>query len=416
MTQKLRTLVIYWEDRFRKESRHQVGKVDSCKIVLEIPVTAGGLNTETWEEMAVVNPQLVLLEFCRDPKVNLKLLQELQQNFPGTPVLAAGELLESGFLIEALRLGVKEVLTKPLTTEAVQLAFARVERQLGPTLQAKEPATIFSFFSCKGGSGSTTISTNFAVSLSKLSKKKILVLDLDLELGDVTGFFGVRSGKVLIQEDGEGSVIDPAKIFRAIATHSKTGIDLLSFSDGVPGKSRSLAAEIRPLLGVLQAEYDYIVVDASSTLNDLVVSVLDFSHLIFLISKCNLPGLRNAQRVLHGFERLGYSASRIRLLVNRYQKGQDVSLKEVEKTLGFQVFWTIPNDYKSLILSIQAGDPLTQHSNSVPLAKSFYDMSAQILGIPIESHAKGGSGGLLVRAKDAASKSMPLTTLNLLKN
>src|SRR5262245_31657628 len=347
MTQKLRTLVIYWEDRFRKESRHQVGKVDSCKIVLEIPVTAGGLNTEKWDEMAVVNTQLVQLEFIRDPKANLKLLQELQQNFPGTPVLAAGELLESGFLIEALRLGVKEVLPKPLTTEAVQLAFARVERQLGPTLQAKEPATIFSFFSCKGGSGSTTISTNFAVSLSKLSKKKILVLDLDLELGDVTGFFGVRSGKVLIQEGGEGSVIDPAKIFRAIATHSKTGIDLLSFSDGVPGKSRSLAAEIRPLLGVLQAEYDYIVVDASSTLNDLVVSVLDFSHLIFLISKCNLPGLRNAQRVLHGFERLGYSASRIRLLVNRYQKGQDVSLKEVEKTPGFQVFWSIPNDYKS---------------------------------------------------------------------
>ena len=60
-----------------------------------------------------------------------------------------------------------------------------------------------------------------------------------------------------------------------------------------------------------------------------------------------------------GLNALGYSASRIRLLVNRYQKGQDVSIKEVEKTLGFQVFWSIPNDYKSLIRSIQSGDPLT---------------------------------------------------------
>ena len=55
MTQKLRTLVIYWEDRFRKESRHQVGKVDSGKIILEIPVTLGGLSNETWEEITLLS-------------------------------------------------------------------------------------------------------------------------------------------------------------------------------------------------------------------------------------------------------------------------------------------------------------------------------------------------------------------------
>ena len=146
MTQKLRTLVIYWEDRFRKESRHQVGKVESGKIILEIPVTLGGLSNETWEEIAVVNPQLVLLELSKDPRLNLTLLRELQQNFPGIPVLAAGESLDSGFLIEALRLGVKEVLSKPLTTEAVHNAFARVQRSMGEGDRVKEPATIFSFF------------------------------------------------------------------------------------------------------------------------------------------------------------------------------------------------------------------------------------------------------------------------------
>jgi len=200
MTQKLRTLVIYWEDRFRKESRHQVGKVESGKIILEIPVTLGGLSNETWEEIAVVNPQLVLLELSKDPRLNLTLLRELQQNFPGIPVLAAGESLDSAFLIEALRLGVKEVLSKPLTTEAVQHAFDRVQRQSGAAGQAKEAATIFSFFSCKGGSGSTAISTNFAVSLSKLSRKKILVLDLDVELGDVAGFFGLKSPNLWLKK------------------------------------------------------------------------------------------------------------------------------------------------------------------------------------------------------------------------
>jgi pilus assembly protein CpaE len=414
MTQKLRTLVIYWEDRFRKESRHQVGKVDSAKIILEIPVTVGALSSETWEEMAVVNPQLVLMELNKDSQSSLRILRELQQNFPGIPVLAAGESLDSGFLIEALRLGVKELLSKPLTGEAVQHAFARVQRNMGAGDQVKEPATIFSFFGCKGGSGSTTISTNFAVSLSKLSKKKILVLDLDLELGDVASFFGLKGPKFLVQEDGGASALDPGAVFRAINTHSKTGIDVLSFSDSLPQRSKAFATEIKPLLGILQDEYDYIIIDTSSSLNQIVVSVLDSSHVIFLISKCNLPALRNAQRVLHGFERLGYSSNRIRLLLNRYQKG-DVSIREVERLLGFQVFWSIPNDYKSLIRSIQSGDPLTLQTNLIPLAKSFYDLSAQVLGIPIESHPKSG-GGFLVGARNTAEKSMPLTTLKLLKS
>ncbi|MGH9426632.1 MAG: hypothetical protein ACRD2L_10080, partial [Terriglobia bacterium] len=147
MTQKLRTLVVYCEDRFRKESRHQVGKVDSAKIILEVPVTVGGLSSETWEEIAVVNPQLVLLELHKDSQHSLRVLRELQENFPGIPVLAAGELLDSVFLIEALRLGVKEVLSKPLTTDAVQKAFGRVQHQMGSPAQSKEPAAIFSFFS-----------------------------------------------------------------------------------------------------------------------------------------------------------------------------------------------------------------------------------------------------------------------------
>src|SRR5262245_13546337 len=410
MKQKFRTLVVYCEDRFRKEARHQVGKVDSAKVVLEVPMSQGGLSSETWEEIALVNPQLALVELGKEPRQNLKLLRDLQQNFPGISILVAGELLDSELLIEALRLGVKEVLSKPLTTEMVQQAFARVQLRVGQPTEVKEPATIFSFFSCKGGSGSTTIATNFAVSFSKLSKKKILVLDLDIELGDIAGFFGLKSPRFLVQEES-ASLLDPGTIFRSITTHSRTGIDVLSLSDGLPEKSRALAAEIRPLLGMLQAEYDYIIIDSSSSLNELVVSVLDASHIVFLISKCTLPEMRNTQRVLHVFDRLGYAAGRVRLVLNRYQKDRDVSLKEVEKAVGFPVFCSIPNDYKSLIRSIQSGDPLALQTGSIPLAKSFYDMSAQVLGISIESHGKSGG----VRAKETR-RSLALTTLDLLKS
>jgi pilus assembly protein CpaE len=150
-------------------------------------------------------------------------------------------------------------------------------------------------------------------------------------------------------------------------------------------------------------------------LNSLVVSALDSSHVIFLVSKCSLPALRNTQRVLHGFEGLGYSPERVRIVINRYLKGEGVSLKEVEKVLGFRVFWSIPNDYRSFIRSIQSGEPLTLQNDSIPVAKSFYDMSAEVLGIKIQQNPKSPGGGLRSGAKARAEK-LPLTTLNLLKS
>jgi pilus assembly protein CpaE len=119
--------------------------------------------------------------------------------------------------------------------------------------------------------------------------------------------------------------------------------------------------------------------------------------------------------VLHGFEKLGYSSDRLRIVINRYLKGKDISLKEVEKVLSFKVFWSIPNDYRSFIRSIQSGEPLTLQNDSIPVAKSFYAMSAAVLGIKVQQHPKYPGGGLRVGAKARADK-LSLTTLNLLKS
>jgi pilus assembly protein CpaE len=416
MTGKFRTLVIFSDDRFRKECRHQFGKLEFLKIVQEISHQSVESDAEIWEEISGLDPRVIFVELNKNREANLSLLKDLHANFPALPILAVGESFDSNFLIQALRLGVKEMLPRPLTLDALHEAYLRIDKLVSQSISGKTPATIFSFLGCKGGNGCTSIATNFAVSLSKLSKKKILLLDLDVELGDVAGFFGVKNNKFLVQDGTENTILNSSLIAQTILTHPKTGIDLLSFSEGFPKKTRELAGEVTPLLGILQKEYDYILIDASSSLNNLVVSALDSSHLIFLISKCSLPALRNAQRVLHGFEKLGYSPNRIRVLINRYLKGEDVSVKEVEKALNFKVFWSIPNDYKSLIRSIQSGEPLTLQTSSTPLAKSFYDMSAEVLGIKIQHHPGSPGGGLLVKAKDAASKSIPLTTLDLLKN
>ncbi|HKZ42756.1 MAG TPA: AAA family ATPase, partial [Candidatus Hodarchaeales archaeon] len=374
------------------------------------------LIAETADEIRSHSPEIFVVEFPKNRQLAMELLSGLSQFFPCVPIIGAGDPFDSQFLIDAMRLGLKEVLPNPLVSERVSEAFARIRRILFDAEEEKEPAKIISFFSANGGSGSTTITTNFAVSLSKISKQKVLVLDLDLELGEVANFFGIRSNKFLIQESEANGFLDPSVIARSIVTHSKSGVDVLSISDGLSAISASLGAEIKQLLALLQREYDYIVIDTSGILSDPVVAALDVSHLIFLVSKCSLPSLRNSQKVLHGFQRLGYSRNRVRVLINRYAKGEDISVREIEKALSFSVFWCIPNDFKSMIRAIQSGDPLTTHSQSTALAKSFYEMSAQILGIKVEEQPRPPKGGLLVRVNESSTKTLPLTSLNLLKS
>ncbi|MEW5979830.1 MAG: AAA family ATPase [Acidobacteriota bacterium] len=416
MNNQLKTVVFYSDEQFHKEARHLLSRVESAKVVLEQSIPKSALSSDSLDDISETEPDLFLIDFGSDHKTAVMTVSCLHTHFPATPILAVGNYRDSSLLIEVMRLGVSEFFTHPLTVEKLRESYARFAKNVDVKADQKVPAKLFSFFSTKGGSGSTAIVTNFSVCLSKLSKKKVLVLDLDVQLGDAADYFGIKDTRFLLEPGSEANIMDPSAITRSIVSDSRTGVDILTLANGFSRESRSVALEIKHLIDYLQYEYDYILVDTSNLLDDNTVAALDASDLIFLVSKCNLPALRNSQRMLHVFDRLGYSPNRIRVVINRYSNDEGISLKNVEKALNFKVFWHIPNDFKSLIQSIQIGEPLTYKNQSSFLARSFYAMSAEILGIPLDqTPRRGPESRALVRARDA-SKSLHFTTLNLLKS
>ncbi len=416
MIDKLRTIVIFSEERLRKDYRSLIGRVECARIELEIHSSKGSLSEEAIEDLASFDPQVFLIDLPSEREKAAGDLSKLHHHFPTVPILVAGDSYDAAFLIESMRCGVREFIPRPVSSEKLRDSYQRLYRLQYNRKTSKSPATILSFFSAKGGSGSTSIATNFGVSLGRLSKKKILLLDLDTQLGDVASFFGIRDNRYLLAETPGEPILDPAHISKTIVSHPHTGVDILSLTSGYSRGLGISATETKHLLNFLQQDYDFILLDTSNALDESTVAALDSSHLIFLISKCNLPALRNTQRVLHVFDQLGYPRNKVRLLVNRYSKSEDVGLKYIEKCLSFKVFWAIPNDFKSVIQSIQLGEPLTHRNQTVPLARSFYDLSAQVLGIQVDSGPTSPGGGLMVRARDSAAKSLPLTTLNLSKS
>src|SRR6266480_1701591 len=186
----LKTVVILSDELVKKEYRHVLGKVDEARIELEVLNLGSSLSEEWLEDISRVRAHLFLVDLPREPENGIRIIEQVHQQFPQSPILAAGDSYDPAFLIAATRLGVKEFLHKPLSAEKLKEAYQRLEKLLCDPGVENPPGKIFCFFSSKGGTGTTTIATNLAVSLRKHSKKKVLLLDLNLDCGEAADFLG----------------------------------------------------------------------------------------------------------------------------------------------------------------------------------------------------------------------------------
>jgi pilus assembly protein CpaE len=130
----------------------------------------------------------------------------------------------------------------------------------------------------------------------------------------------------------------------------------------------------------MQQMFDYIVVDTNRCLDQINMVSLGRSEAIFIITQLDLPSLKNANRFVNMCTDQGCDESNLRLVINRYEKRADISLKEAEKVLNQNAFWLIPNDYLPVISSINQGKSVISTAPNSKVTKSFKQMALRIQG------------------------------------
>ncbi|MFN8008677.1 MAG: hypothetical protein U0V70_16965 [Terriglobia bacterium] len=145
MSEKLKTVVVYSEERFRKECRHLIGKIEFARVVLEVNSGNSPLAQTSVEEIQSHNPQLFIVEFPKDRQETLGILTTLHESYPLIPIVGAGERFDSEFLIETMRLGLTELLPKPLVSDKLSDVFERVRRQCQIAEDERDSGTVISF-------------------------------------------------------------------------------------------------------------------------------------------------------------------------------------------------------------------------------------------------------------------------------
>jgi pilus assembly protein CpaE len=128
------------------------------------------------------------------------------------------------------------------------------------------------------------------------------------------------------------------------------------------------------ILRVARQHYDYILLDVGRQIDALSLRALDHADAIYPVLQLALPDIRDGRRLLDIFRSLGYPGDRIRLIVNRYEKGGKLRLADLSSALGAEVAHTVPNDYMAATDSVNQGVPLLQLSRSSALARSLGEL------------------------------------------
>ena len=322
---------------------------------------AGGNDTDQlYDEILRLKPSAAIIALGSNPEVALKFIERLNKERPGTAIISAAQDASPDLIIRSMRAGAKEFLRIPISTEELRTVLDRISDFSTSHVEApKKKGKMIAVFSSKGGCGTSFIATNLAAVMSA----KTVLVDLNLQAGDLPLFLGVEAKYSIADMVEKRSRLDDELIASLVTPHSSK-LSLLAAP-----KEADSADEIEPqhifeVLQKLRESYEYIVLDPQHTFDSITLAALDQSDEIVLVLTLDIPAIRSTQRALEIFDRLGYPRKKVRIVVNRWSKQIDLDLRQVEKFLGEPVVGFVPSDYQLAVSSINLGTPLVQCDSS----------------------------------------------------
>jgi len=304
-------------------------------------------------------PSVVVLEIGDDVEMGIKRINSILDHFPQTAVFATSKDKSSDTILKVMRAGADEYILRPIVEADIVSAFQKHGRLwLTKPPQEKEVGSVYMVFSPKGGVGVTTLAINLATQIHDITKKKTLLIDLDLNAGDVSTFLNLKPSYTISDVTVNISRLDRSFLMGVLTRH-ESGIYVLAEPQKIVEAASISGSDIKRVLELLQTMFDYIVIDTESVLDERAMSAIEISDTILLVFVMSLPGIKNIQRYLRYFEDLGLKRDRVKLIVNRYLKKGDIRLEDAEKALNYPISFAISNDYDSTMECLNKGLPLS---------------------------------------------------------
>lgn len=332
-------------------------------------------------------PNVVFLG-VEDLQKGVKDVQCITLLYPRVSVIACSSEKSSDWILPLMRAGAVEYLVRPIEQEELKQSLQKVSRFLFSS-SAEQPLSgrIVAVYNPIGGMGTTTVAVNLAAALAGEGTKVALV-DLNLEAGDVNTFLNVNPTYTLSSVTTNVERLD-ANFLMSVMTRHASGPFLLTEPLEVDDAACITAEQVQRIMTLLRGIFDYVVVDCVGQLAGCNLAIFNSAELILFTTTLSLPALKNTRRYLHAMAGKGLGRERVKLVINRHLPKSDIQVKDAEKVLGTPVYLAIPNEYASVVDSINKGMPVVKLLPRAPISRALLLLADQVKREP-----RPGSGAL----------------------
>jgi pilus assembly protein CpaE len=295
-------------------------------------------------------------------------------------VLIAGELTTDLFR-QALRAGIKDVLAAPVDTTALVESVRRVGSGLVAARRADagvddtgELGQVITVFSTKGGAGKSVIAANLAVVLARRAERAVVLVDGDLQFGDVAVMLKLAPQHTIVDAVGAADGLDPAFLQNLLIRHEPSGVYVLAAPLEPQFADQISAAEMVRIIEHLRTFADYVVIDTPAHFNDVVLGMIELSDDVLLVAGMDIPNIKNVKIGLQTLRLLNTPMNKLHLVLNRANSKVKLDVGEVERTLQVKAECLIPSDVV-VPQSVNKGAPVVLDSPKSGVAKSIEQLA-----------------------------------------
>jgi pilus assembly protein CpaE len=316
---------------------------------------------------------IAIIDFDKDIVRAIESAAYIQELYSGkAAIIARSASQDQQLLLNAMRAGCNDFIGGAFDSDAFLMTLVRINEQwTAKAAHSSALGSVLTFFGAKGGVGTTTLAVHVAMYLVQCHQKKVLLIDNHPQLGHACIYLGIDGSRYNFQELVQNlSRLDSELLRGYIATHS-SGLEVLSSPDTCGGRKATDPVSMVQTLDFLRGEYDFVIVDCPTALDDTNLAVIEASNLVFVVATPEIGSIRDLSRHVDVLSQNEHYTEKIRVVINRFSAQHAVSVEQIEKAIRLPISYKLPNSYAEVTRAGIMGEPINYKSKS--------EFSSQIL-------------------------------------
>jgi pilus assembly protein CpaE len=350
------------------------GLLNSQSSVKLLDVLTDG--TKVVAQAQQLRPDVILVDALLQGRIKgPQLVEQIRESGLSVPVIVL-TVPQNPIEVDSAR-GIHGVLSMPFSGFDLMNRISSVRKEF--TTQTTTGASrVFSVFAPKGGVGKTTLAFNLAVAIGQLDQRTVLI-DGSLQFGDLRSLLKVPVDAPSILDLPTDRVAESD--LQDVLWRDPSGIDILLAPPRVEMAEMITTRDVDKVVSLLRRVYGAIVIDMSSVLNDINLAFLDLSDTIVEIVTYDSTTIHNTVAVADAFRMIGYSASKVRYLVNRSDSSGGIDPGDLERAIGRVPEHKVVSDGLLVVQSNNEGVPFVLANPSAQISQDVARVASDLLAV-----------------------------------